>query len=244
MVFSPYWNIPAGYRAQKEIVPRRPRTDPVYLERNNIEVDEGRRPLPSARPGKGNSLGLVKFVFPNHFNVYLHDTPAHALFDRVERDFRPRLRAARAPDGSREIRAARPAGMDRGEDRGSDARRVSRRSANLREPLPIYLVILHGLGRERRSRPWRISSGRDSPAWRSRRDHDDIRTTRHSSLSALLSAAGAATRRRWKYDTKTASFAHHAITARRPRIATRRSSSCRRRRSSSTRSAVRPATTR
>ena len=84
VVFSPYWNIPPDI-AQKEIVPKAEK-DPGYLERNNMEVDEagGRY---RQRPGRGNSLGAVKFVFPNHFNVYLHGTPAHALFDRVERDF-------------------------------------------------------------------------------------------------------------------------------------------------------------
>src|SRR6185295_12286687 len=37
------------------------------------------------RPGGGNSLGLVKFMFPNEFNVYLHDTPAASLFRRDRR---------------------------------------------------------------------------------------------------------------------------------------------------------------
>jgi L,D-transpeptidase YcbB len=39
------------------------------------------------RPGASNSLGLVKFVFPNQFNVYLHDTPADGLFGRARRSF-------------------------------------------------------------------------------------------------------------------------------------------------------------
>ncbi len=136
VVFSPYWNIPAEI-AQKEIAPKVDQ-DPGYLERNNIEVDEegGRY---RQRPGKGNSLGLVKFVFPNHFNVYLHDTPAHALFDRIERDFshgcvrlkRPMDLAAYVlrdqPEWTEEkISAAMHAGVER--------------SVNLKEPLPIYLV--------------------------------------------------------------------------------------------------------
>ena len=136
VVFSPYWNIPEGI-AQKEIVPRADR-DPRYLERNNIEVDEegGRY---RQRPGKGNSLGMVKFVFPNHFNVYLHDTPAHALFDRVERDFSHGcVRVERPMDLARyvlrdqpqwteeRIRAAMNAGVEK--------------MVNLREPLPIYLA--------------------------------------------------------------------------------------------------------
>ena len=65
VVFSPYWNIPQDI-VQKEILPKVEK-DPAYLEKNNIEA--------------------VKFLFPNHFNVYLHDTPSQALFERVERDF-------------------------------------------------------------------------------------------------------------------------------------------------------------
>src|ERR1700741_4558810 len=39
------------------------------------------------RPGTSNSLGLVKFMFPNQYNVYLHDTPADSLFARATRSF-------------------------------------------------------------------------------------------------------------------------------------------------------------
>jgi murein L,D-transpeptidase YcbB/YkuD len=38
-------------------------------------------------PGEGNALGRIKFMFPNQFNVYLHDTPARHLFERAERSF-------------------------------------------------------------------------------------------------------------------------------------------------------------
>jgi len=83
IVFSPYWNIPRDI-VEKEIAPKADK-DPSYLERENIEIDDSGHYR--QRPGKGNSLGLVKFLFPNHYNVYLHDTPADALFARVERDF-------------------------------------------------------------------------------------------------------------------------------------------------------------
>jgi murein L,D-transpeptidase YcbB/YkuD len=81
VVFSPYWNIPADI-VEHEILPKAEK-DPAYLDRLNIEADGERY---RQRPGRGNSLGLVKFVFPNHYNVYLHDTPAHALFNHDERD--------------------------------------------------------------------------------------------------------------------------------------------------------------
>ena len=85
LVFSPYWNIPPDI-VEKEILPKLD-TDPMFLERNNMEVDEtGQRY--HQRPGRGNSLGQVKFVFPNHYNVYLHGTPSQKLFDRVERVLR------------------------------------------------------------------------------------------------------------------------------------------------------------
>jgi L,D-transpeptidase YcbB len=100
IVFSPYWNVPDSI-AQGETLPSVMR-DPGFLSRNNMEVvdasgksvDPGSVDLsnPSAyrfrqRPGGNNSLGLVKFMFPNQFNVYLHDTPADSLFARAARSF-------------------------------------------------------------------------------------------------------------------------------------------------------------
>src|SRR5262249_48077219 len=99
VVFSPYWRIPPSI-AKNEIIPAILR-DSGYLAKNNLEIVKGERVLSPAaadwndprpdfrirqRPGSKNSLGLVKFVFPNNFDVYLHDTPADSLFQRVERD--------------------------------------------------------------------------------------------------------------------------------------------------------------
>ncbi len=100
VVFSPYWNVPPGIAAE-ETLPSVMR-DPSFLERTNMEVLDARGKIVDAesidperpqayrfrqRPGSGNSLGLVKFMFPNQFNVYLHDTPADSLFARASRSF-------------------------------------------------------------------------------------------------------------------------------------------------------------
>jgi murein L,D-transpeptidase YcbB/YkuD len=98
VVFSPYWNVPAGI-AKDETIPRAA-NDPGFLARNNMEVvtASGAVVDPQAvdwsntsglrirqRPGSSNALGGVKFMFPNNFDVYLHDTNATKLFDRIER---------------------------------------------------------------------------------------------------------------------------------------------------------------
>ena len=101
VVFSPYWNIPSGI-LRDETLPRIAE-DPDYLRRNNIEVVgtsgedvdlasvdwtdvESTRGLRFRQaPGPENALGLVKFIFPNHFSVYLHDTPSDKLFFRERR---------------------------------------------------------------------------------------------------------------------------------------------------------------
>ena len=135
VVFSPYWNIPQDI-VHKEILPKVAK-DPDYLAKNHMEADDkgNYRQL----PGKGNSLGQVKFLFPNHFNVYLHDTPAQSLFERVERDFShgcvrldEPFRLAQyvlrdQPEWTDDkIKAAMAAGTEH--------------SVALKQPLPIYLA--------------------------------------------------------------------------------------------------------
>ena len=100
IVFSPYWNVPSGI-AQNETLPAI-MSDAAFLRRNNMEVldtsgnvvdpstidlDDPARYRFRQRPGAANSLGLVKFMFPNQYNVYLHDTPADSLFARAARSF-------------------------------------------------------------------------------------------------------------------------------------------------------------
>jgi murein L,D-transpeptidase YcbB/YkuD len=105
IVFRPYWNVPSSI-VRGEILPAIAR-DPTYLERHDMEIVSGQgdnariepamadsiaqlqqgRLRVRQRPGPRNSLGTVKFVFPNDANVYLHSTPAPELFRQSRRDF-------------------------------------------------------------------------------------------------------------------------------------------------------------
>jgi murein L,D-transpeptidase YcbB/YkuD len=86
VVFRPYWNITPDIQA-KEIAPK-VAADPGYLAANDMEYyQEGGQTRIRQRPGPKNSLGYVKFLFPNDFNIYLHDTPNHELFDKDVRAF-------------------------------------------------------------------------------------------------------------------------------------------------------------
>lgn len=87
VVFSPYWNVPPSI-VRKEILPAIDR-NPNYLASNNMEEvgTDGDLPVIRQLPGEGNSLGKVKFLFPNSFNIYFHDTPAKALFDKDKRAY-------------------------------------------------------------------------------------------------------------------------------------------------------------
>jgi len=107
LVLNPYWHIPPSM-AVKDKLPLI-RKDPAYLKREKIRVLQdwganakeldpstidwsavgpGRFPYRLRQdPGSKNALGRVKFMFPNRFNVYLHDTPSKELFARTERIF-------------------------------------------------------------------------------------------------------------------------------------------------------------
>lgn len=82
IVFSPYWNVPKSI-LKKEILPAIAK-NPNYLAEHEMEWHEGRV---RQRPGPKNSLGLVKFLFPNSNSIYLHDTPSKNLFEQEKRAF-------------------------------------------------------------------------------------------------------------------------------------------------------------
>lgn len=105
MIVNPTWHVPVSI-ATKEILPRLQR-DPTYLERNGYRlVPVGRDPVPDGvtsdysqystrhfpfrikqNPSEANALGRVKFMFPNQFAVYLHDTPQKRFFERDVRTY-------------------------------------------------------------------------------------------------------------------------------------------------------------
>jgi murein L,D-transpeptidase YcbB/YkuD len=86
VVFRPYWNVTPDIAA-KEIFPKI-QSNPGYLASNDYELyQEGGETRVRQRPGDRNALGLVKFLFPNDFNIYLHDTPNHELFEKDVRAF-------------------------------------------------------------------------------------------------------------------------------------------------------------
>ncbi|HEX3024686.1 MAG TPA: L,D-transpeptidase family protein [Chitinophagaceae bacterium] len=87
IVFSPYWNVPPSI-VKKEVLPGI-RKNKNYLEKNNMEItgQSGGLPVVRQKPGANNSLGGVKFLFPNTYDIYLHDTPNRELFNASTRSF-------------------------------------------------------------------------------------------------------------------------------------------------------------
>ena len=87
VVFSPYWNIPRSI-VRGEILPAMQRNS-NYLASKNMEQKGTSNGLPIIRqkPGGTNSLGRVKFIFPNNYNIYFHDTPAKSFFGKEKRAF-------------------------------------------------------------------------------------------------------------------------------------------------------------
>ena len=100
MIFRPYWNLPVSI-VKKELMRHVSSGGAAYLERNNYEVVNNKgqlvngwtpadlehsRYLVRQKPGPKNSLGLVKFMFPNEYDIYMHSTPEMNLFNLTRRD--------------------------------------------------------------------------------------------------------------------------------------------------------------
>jgi len=102
IVLNPYWNVPTSI-VNNEVLPHLKR-NASYINRNNMEIRSGniiinpssinwkkfKKTIPYTvrqKPGNNNSLGKIKFLFPNSFNIYLHDTPSKDLFGETKRAF-------------------------------------------------------------------------------------------------------------------------------------------------------------
>ena len=85
VVFAPYWGVPRSI-VKNEIMPAM-RRNSNYLARNDMEITGYSGGIPNIRqkPGPKNSLGLVKFLFPNTYDIYFHDTPSKWAFDKTNR---------------------------------------------------------------------------------------------------------------------------------------------------------------
>ena len=157
VIFRPYWEVPYSI-TRAEVLPHLAR-DPDYLAKKGFEVVNSHQEVISSAtvtndlldqlrrgklfirqiPGPKNSLGLVKFIFPNDFNVYLHDTPAHELFSKSRRDFSHGC-----------IRLERPADLAfwvLGDNPGWSMDRVraamngeTMQQVNLAHPIPVVIV--------------------------------------------------------------------------------------------------------
>ncbi len=88
VVFAPHWNIPENI-IKDEIAPQI-ENNPNYLEEHNMEqngnLPDG-SPAIRQKPGPDNALGRVKFLFPNSFDIYFHDTPAKSFFEKDKRAY-------------------------------------------------------------------------------------------------------------------------------------------------------------
>jgi murein L,D-transpeptidase YcbB/YkuD len=158
--FNPYWNIPTSI-ARNDMLSKL-KKNPRYLEELNIRVfsswSEDAKELDSTKidwnedgrnivryklrqePGPKNALGTVKFMFPNKYNVYLHDTPSHNLFNRANRTF-----------SSGCIRVSKPLELASyllgGEDEGWGMDRIKqviesgkRTVVSLKKPIPVHIT--------------------------------------------------------------------------------------------------------
>jgi len=145
VVFRPYW-IPTPNIIKTEIGPKM-RKDPTYLARNDMEFAtlSGAKVL-RQRPGSHNSLGLVKFLFPNDYDIYLHDTNQKSLFGQSARAASHGCIRLEQPDKLAEYVLGWPSDSVRyAMESGRNDRTVT-----LAKRLPVYIVYFTAYERDGR----------------------------------------------------------------------------------------------
>jgi murein L,D-transpeptidase YcbB/YkuD len=139
VVFSPYWNVPKSI-VQNEIYPAMQRSN-NYLSRNNMEITgySGGLPLVRQKPGNVNALGQVKFIFPNSYNIYFHDTPSRSLFARQQRAFSHGcIRVHQPYDLAAYLLANQPEWTSEKIKTAMNA--STEKWVTLKQPLPVYIT--------------------------------------------------------------------------------------------------------
>ena len=158
---NPFWNVPPSI-ARNELLPEI-QDDPGYLAANGFELladwNDGAPAIDPRsvdwsqitpedfawrlrqRPGEGNALGRIKFMFPNPFNVYLHDTPARHLFEKAERSFSHGCIRVEQPESFGAVVLAGQDDWSLERIKGAIAT-GERMIVPLEEPLPVHLEYL------------------------------------------------------------------------------------------------------
>jgi len=159
--FNPFWNVPNSI-ARNEMLPKlkknpeylgtknmrifqgwdpdSPELDPTTIDWSKVSQKDMNRYRIRQDPGPNNALGTLKIIFPNKYNVYLHDTPSHGLFKQERRAFSHGC-----------IRMGQPAEMAAwvlgGEEKGWSVARVNeivasqkRQVVSLDKPMPVYIL--------------------------------------------------------------------------------------------------------
>src|ERR1700735_739286 len=158
VIFRPYWNVPYSI-AKSEMFSRIAR-DPDYLAKKGFAVVDNRQEVVTSgavtsdvleqlrsgklfvrqNPGPKNSLGLVKFIFPNSYNIYMHDTPEQEFFSKTRRDFSHGcIRLERPADMAVWVLRDNPGNWNM--DRVRAAMNGSpNQQVNLAHPIPVLIV--------------------------------------------------------------------------------------------------------
>ena len=162
VILSPYWNVPRSI-AQNEIIPEL-KKDSQYLAKNNMKLfgrlnNQLYQVNPDAidwstvdpasstfrirqEPGAENSLGQIKFIFPNRFSVYLHDTPAQNLFAQSRRAFSHGCIRLEDPFALAEELLSSGDGAYSKDDLRYLAKQSRSKIVNLAQPVPIHITYM------------------------------------------------------------------------------------------------------
>jgi murein L,D-transpeptidase YcbB/YkuD len=137
LIVNPYWNVPYSI-IKKEMLPKLAE-DPNYFERHGYEVVErGNTLIVRQPPGEDNALGRIKFMFPNAYSVYLHDTPSRSLFENDQRALSHGCVRVDQPFKLAEVVLGRDNGWS--EDRVRRLVGHGERTINLPRPIPVHLM--------------------------------------------------------------------------------------------------------